>query len=239
MAEPSSWRPHPFESDGPPTFVQIRPPATHGRAGRKLAILGVGFALAASLCWTAWRVTGERAVPVVTEAAPTVSETASPRQMPPDLYDELARRAVDTAASTPAWSRESLMGRLSPFDPSVPDRAPSPALPAEAVNTPPDGRFEVSVRLGKGETIGGALRKLGFAADAIAEAVSVLARHVSLKRLPIGLGMTVQVQPAGNEGGQPILQALTLHPEGRREITVGRDGEGNYAVERGERSSAR
>ena len=87
------------------------------------------------------------------------------------------------------------------------------------------------MRLGKGDTIGSALQKLGFAAETIAASVSALAPHVSLKRLPIGLGITLQIRPSAEEDAKPILQALTLHPEGRREITVERDDEGHYVVE--------
>jgi hypothetical protein len=58
------------------------------------------------------------------------------------------------------------------------------------------------------------LQKLGFQANAIADAVSALAPHVRLKRLPIGLGMTLQIRPSEQEGANPILQALTLQPGG-------------------------
>jgi hypothetical protein len=88
------------------------------------------------------------------------------------------------------------------------------------------------------DTIGSALQKLGFEAEAIADAVSALTPHVRLKRLPIGLGMTLQIRPS-EEGAKPILQALTLQPEGRREITVERDDEGQYAVELPNRSTTR
>jgi hypothetical protein len=50
--------------------------------------------------------------------------------------------------------------------------------------------------------------------------------------------MTVQIRPSGEDGAKPILQALTLHPDGGREIRVKRDGDGDYAVER-DRSSVR
>jgi hypothetical protein len=83
------------------------------------------------------------------------------------------------------------------------------------------------------------LQKLGFASDAIASVVSALAPHVRLKRLPTGLGMTVQIRPAGEDGAKPILQALTLRPDDRREIKVERDGDGEYAVELRGRSSVR
>ena len=43
--------------------------------------------------------------------------------------------------------------------------------------------------------------------------------------------MTLQIRPPDQEGARPILQALTLHPEGRHEITVERDDAGQYVVE--------
>ena len=124
-----------------------------------------------------------------------------------------------------------LLDRLSPFDPSVSDRRLSSTPPAETANATQAGSLELSVRLGKGDTIGSALQKLGFASDAIADVISALAPHVRLKRLPTGLGMTVQIRPSGEDGAKPILQALTLHPDGRREIKVERDDDGDYAVE--------
>lgn len=235
MAEPSSWRPVPSESDGPPrppTFVQIRPPAAPGGAGRKLGLLGVGLALVSALGWAGWRATGAGDAPVPPPAAPALADAPAPPRVPADLYDRLAHRAVDTAAAEPVWSRESLIDRVSPFDPSAADRAPSAAPPADATR---DGPFAISVRLAKGETIGGALQKQGFAPDAITEVVSVLGRQIRLTRLPVGLDMTVQVQPPADGAGKPILQALTLHPEGRGEIKVERGGDGNYVVERSSR----
>jgi hypothetical protein len=234
MDDPSSNRLESADPDGarrPPTFVQIRPPARPGAARLKLGIVGVGFVLAAGLCWGAYRLGVEQVKPAVTQSALTATETPSPRQEPLDLYPELARRATDQAMATPAWSRESLMDRVAPFDPSVPDRSMlSDAPPADMRPEVHAASYEVSVRLAKGETIGGALQKRGFAAETVAEVVSALARHVSLKRLPVGLGMVLQIRPAGEEGARPILQALTLHPEGRREITVERDDGGNYLV---------
>lgn len=217
----------------PPTFVQIRPPAAPGSAGRKLGILGVGLALVVVAGWAADRWTDKPpAAPAVSQAAPPVTAAPAPQPVPVDLYGELAGRAVDAAVAEPPWSRESLMERVSPFDPSVAARAPSSVPPADTGSAASAGAQEISVQLGKGETIGSALKKRGFAADTIAEVISALSPHVSLKRLPAGLDMTVEVRPSGEEGAKPILQALTLHPEGRREIKVERNGDGNYAVER-------
>lgn len=165
----------------------------------------------------------------------------APSAQPPavDLHAELERHAIDGAASAPTWTRETLMDRLSPFDPPVADHALSSTPPTEAAETPPDSPREVSVRLAKGETIAGALQKLGLASDAVAEVISALAGHVSLKRLPAGLGMTAQIRPAGAASEKPVLEVLTLRPTGRQAITVERDGKGHYAVEKRGRSSAR
>ena len=211
-------------------------------------MLGVGLALVSAAGWAAYRWLDEPPAPALVAAPPAVTDATVapvgpvapvvpvPQPALESLHGELTRRAVDAAVATPPWSRESLMDRVSPFDPSAPARVPAEAPPADA---PPGtdsaanaGSFEMEVQLGKGETIGSALKKRGFAADTIAHVVSALAPHVSLKRLPVGLDMTVEVRPSGQDGGEPILQALTLHPEGGREIKIERNGKGNYAVER-------
>jgi hypothetical protein len=242
MADAFSPRPESSGLDGPPrppTFVQIRAPAAPGSVSRKLGILGVGLALMMALGWAVHRVTDEQGPTVVTQAAPRVTDAPSRQHVvTADLYAELSGRAIDAAVSTSAWSQQSLMDRVSPFDPSVPDRMPSSLPPTDTAHATHAELFEISVRLGKGETIASALQKLGFGADAIADVISAVAPHIRLKRLPIGLGMTVQIRPS-EEGTKPSLQALTLHPEGCRDIEVVRDGDGNFTVEHRERSSVR
>lgn len=227
----------PCDSDGPPrppTFVQIRPPAKPGGAGRTLGIVGVGLALAATVGWAAWWWTDKPATApaVIAAVAPPVTAAPAAPVVPEDLYGKLADRAVDAAVADPPWSRESLMDRVAPFDPSVAARTPSSTPPVDTASAATAAAQEISVQLGKGETIGSALKKRGFAADTIAEVISALSPHVSLKRLPAGLDMTVEVRPSAEDGAKPILQALTLHPEGRKEIKVERNSDGNYAVER-------
>ncbi len=239
-------RPDSSDSDGPPrppTFVQIRPPAA-GRTWRKLGVLSVGLVLVIALGWGFYRATSERAAPVVAQAPPAAAADSPPTHPTSmDLYAELERRVIDRAASAPVWTEESLMDRVSPFDTSashpVPSGVPADAAPADTAGTPQDRPREVSVRLAKGETIGSALQKLGLASDAIANIISVLASHVSLKRLPTGLGMTVHIWPPDNGAAKPVLQTLTLRPDGRQAITLERDAKGNYAVEPRGRSSAR
>jgi hypothetical protein len=240
MADANSCHAQSFESPRTPTFVQIRPPAAPASTGRKLGILGVGLALVMLAGWAVYRVIDRPAVTVATQAAaPAVAEPPAPPQAPADLYGELAGRAVDTAVAEPVWDRQSLMDRMSPFDPTVAARLSSGPPPADTGDAANAGSQEILVQLGKGETIGSALKKRGFTAGTITEVVSALSPHVKLKQLPVGLDMTVEVRPSGEEGAQPILQALTLHPEGRREIKVERDGDGTYAVEPRKRSSTR
>src|SRR5262249_12068893 len=144
-------------SDGsprPPTFVQIRPPATPARVKRRLGVLGVGLALVAAVGWMAHRPGGERDGSV-TPAAPQVTAAAVPpaQPAPVDLHAELERRVIDRAAFAPLWTRESLIDQVAPFSPSSPEAAPSSApLPVEAADATSDGAREVSVRLAKGET---------------------------------------------------------------------------------------
>jgi hypothetical protein len=220
------------ESTRPPTFVQIREPARPAIGRRMLFVGGVAIALAAAFGWAAWHPTADQVAPVAMQAAPAVTRPLPLQPDPANLESELARLTIDAAVSKPLWTRESLMDGILPFDASVPARQVlGEARPADARHATQAGSYEVSVRLGKGDTIASALQRLGVEAEAIADAVSALAPHVRLKRLPIGLGMTLQIQPPDKEGARPILQALTLQPEGRREITVERDDGGQYVVE--------
>ena len=242
MANPSSSRPDSSnvgESPRPPTFVRIDAPVP-GIRRKMLIVLGAGVALTTALGWAAYRLMVEPAASIAMHAASPVAEVPAPQPAPADLASELARQTIDTAASEPVWRRESLMDRISPFDGSVPDRqSRRDASPVDTPNATQDGSYEVTVRLGRGDTIGSALQKLGFEAKAIADAVSAVAPHVRLKRLPVGLGMTLQIRPPEQERAKPILQALTLQPEGRREITVERTDEGRYVVALPDRSTAR
>jgi len=232
---------NPDESTRPPTFVQIRQPARSGAAYRLLGIVSMCIALVTAVGWGAYRLTVHQpAAPVAMQAAPPVAETPPPQPVPADLESELAELTIDTAVSSPAWRRQSLMDRISPFDAAVAEHPlPTESPPAGAPNAAEAGSYEISVRLGKGDTIGSALQKLGFEAASIADAVSALKPHVRLKRLPVGLGMTLQVRPPETEGAKPILQALTVQPDGRREITVERGDDGQYVVEAPRPSTAR
>ena len=220
------------ESTRPPTFVQIREPAGPAIGRRMLFIGGVAIALAAAFGWAAWHPTADQVAPVAMQAAPAVTGPLSPQPDPAKLeirtgqaHDRRCRIRAALDAGI-ADGRHIAVRCLSSRSPGAWRCAAAGARPATQA-----GSYEVSVRLGKGDTIASALQGLGVEAEAIADAVSALAPHVRLKRLPIGLGMTLQILPPDKEGARPILQALTLQPEGRREITVERDDGGQYVVE--------
>ena len=241
MADESHRRTHSSDLGGPqrpPTFVQIHPPARQTNTRWSFGILAGALALVTALAWVGYGVTGKLEAPVGPQETQAITNTPAPQQASLQPDDKLARGVIDFAVSRPAWTREPPMDWLSPFDPSVSDRPPPPVPPPDTVPSPQGAPTEISLRLGKGDTIGSALQKLGIASDTIAAVSSALAAHISLKSLPTGLVITVLIG-LSEDGTKPLLQALTLHPEGRRTIKVERNGKGNYAVQQRSRSSGR
>ena len=104
----------------------------------------------------------------------------------------------------------------------VPDREPEAAAPAPPL-------VETSARLKKGGTVAGALHGLGIAAGDVSNAVAALKARVRLNRLPVGQEITVKLGPAEDEG-KPLLVALRIRPEPRREVTLERDDSGDFSV---------
>ena len=78
-----------------------------------------------------------------------------PQPVQADQYPELARHATNAAISAPVWSRQTLLDRISPFDPSAPDRgtradAQQPTDTGSATDmgsATQAGSYEVSVHL--------------------------------------------------------------------------------------------
>lgn len=86
--------------------------------------------------------------------------------------------------------------------------------------------YEVSVRLEKGDTVAGVLGELDLAAAEVADIVEALTGHVNVRRLPIGQSIDVKLRAPAEGQAKPILLALAIRPEARREITVERDEQG-------------
>ena len=89
---------------------------------------------------------------------------------------------------------------------------------------------ETSARLKKGGTVAGALHGLGIAAKDVSNAIVALKSRVRLNRLPVGQEITVKLGPADG-ADEPLLMALAIRPEPRREITLERDDSGDFSVE--------
>jgi murein DD-endopeptidase MepM/ murein hydrolase activator NlpD len=135
-------------------------------------------------------------------AAPAVPPAAAPGMTALDAYP-------DTAASRPA-------------PPAATELAAAPARTS--------GVDEVVVRIEKGDTIDGVLRDLDLDPDEIGRAVVALRPHLKMTDLPIGQAVTVQVRTPADSEAHPMLQALVIRPQARREITLDRDDDGAFSV---------
>ncbi|MEP7118985.1 MAG: peptidoglycan DD-metalloendopeptidase family protein [Acidobacteriota bacterium] len=194
-----------------PTFVQIRPPASAGRIWRKIEIGLGGLAFVVALGLAVF-------LPVSSERA-TMLESEAPARLAGEMdqYPEAGTPMPELAAlPSTALSEAASTAALSPAE------APSPAA---------ESSIETAVRLEKGDTVARVLNRLGVAAEDVADSVAALAAHVRMERLPIGQIMTVTLRPADEAGARPVLLALSIRPEPRREYTLERDDDGDYSVE--------
>ena len=94
--------------------------------------------------------------------------------------------------------------------------------------SPPDAPYEMAVRLEKGDTLAGLLRDLGFEAREVAKAIAALSAHANLRRLAIGQEAQLRIKPGASPDDKPVLLALSLRPEARREVTLQRDDDGDF-----------
>jgi murein DD-endopeptidase MepM/ murein hydrolase activator NlpD len=203
----------------PPTFVQIRKPATAGHTRRTVGIVLGGLALVAACIWFVPRepvpaAPVEIESPQVAEARDTSPEATTP---PPPEPEVLALQEAplpdDTAQAGP--------------EPGVPAVTPEPDQQAPMLVLPV---IETSARLKKGGTVAGILHELGIAANDVSNAVTALKSRVRLNRLPVGQEINVTLGPA-DDADEPLLMALAIRPEPRREITLERNDTGDFSVE--------
>jgi murein DD-endopeptidase MepM/ murein hydrolase activator NlpD len=148
------------------------------------------------------------------------SEVPSPRRISAhDVYPETGTAMPDDAG----------------FAPSEVDQAPSlaesPSSDAPAAEKEVAAILETQMRLEKGDTFGSVLRDLGFAATDVGNVIEALGSHVSMKRLKVGQVLDLKIRTPGDEQAAPILLALTIRPEPRRQITLERDDEGEFGIE--------
>jgi murein DD-endopeptidase MepM/ murein hydrolase activator NlpD len=206
-----------------PTFVQIRKPAAAGDTKRTVGILLGGLVLVGVLIWLAPRDPQPPSVSAEIEAP--APQTADAPDMNPDAGtptpepEALALQEAPPPDDTAAAAAGSEMGLPA----GAPASEPQAAMLVPAV-------VETSARLKKGGTVAGALHGLGIAAKDVSNAIVALKSRVRLNRLPVGQEITVKLGPA--EGAdEPLLMALAIRPEPRREITLERDDSGDFSIE--------
>ena len=194
-----------------PTFVQIHAPPAPTSIDRVWQVTSLalgGLAVLAILGWTA--PTPAPLHPAPESATPASTPMASPRLASAlDFYPE--------------------SGTSMPESTALSSTTLGPMLSQMEIAAPPF--VETSLRLEKGDTVARVLRRLGVAAADVAEIVATLAAHVRMERLPTGQAMTVKIQPPDEAGEKPVVLALSIRPEPRREYTLERDGEGDYRIE--------
>jgi murein DD-endopeptidase MepM/ murein hydrolase activator NlpD len=155
-------------------------------------------------------------VPPEKAPATTPVRTVTPYDVYPETGTEMA------AADTYVPSTSSLL----PMD----GGEAAEAVPEPSADELPD-LVEATLRLDKGDSIARLLRKVGLAATDIAAVVAALSDHVGLRSLPIGQLLGVTLGRPASPGDGPVLHALTIRPDPRREIKVRRNPDGDYSVE--------
>lgn len=257
----SSPRPSPSRHPEapPPTFVQIRKPTAAGETRRTVGILLGGLGLVAVLAWLAPRDPLPPSAPAgvegasrqmadtgdmypesgtpMPEPAAAASQEASSQEAPSSGTTAVAAPEAAPPASTPDHEPEApaLQEALAPEDAEAaagPEPAPLAGMPdpEPPAMTPSPSAVETSARLKKGDTVAGALHGLGVATKDVGNAIAALKARVRLNRLPVGQEINVTLGPEEDEG-KPLLVALRIRPEPRRELTLERDDSGDFSVE--------
>lgn len=230
-----------------PTLVSIDLPRNTGAIWLKRGAGVVGIALIAAIGWIAL----DRN-PTPPTQAPTAGTTPVhavdlplPQDVPPPVQSS---DIAATPAPIPAGASQPPSSDVEPPSPRAEAPAPAPpstspdagAPPPTAAATPrdeddedkpePTDRYEVTVRIEKGDKLESLLRDMDFAPDAIHNAFAALKPVLKNAHLPVGETITLRVQTLPQADAKPILQGLVIRPEARREITLERGSDGGYAA---------
>ncbi|MGE0425838.1 MAG: peptidoglycan DD-metalloendopeptidase family protein [Reyranellaceae bacterium] len=212
----------------------------------------IGLGAAAALIGLGWIVLAHNAprqaaappaVAVPTVVAPPAVETAPP---PPELsVDELLARSPPHVGA-PA----NLPPQIAAAPPAAAPATPQAAAPDPA---PPMDRYDVTVRVEKGDTLEKLLAELDFAPSELEKATDALrtalrgpkpvegkgrnAKAIYARklrawqapiRLPVGEAVEVTVGTPKRTDGLPILLDLSIRPTMTREITLHRLDNGEF-----------
>ena len=253
-------RPATAKTGTTPTVVQVRQPSAARDTWRTVGVLLGGLALVAVLVWLAPRdplppsVSGETDGPspqiaeapnVYPESGTPMPEPVEPAQQGASSSQEAPSPDMDAAAGpetaplggAPGHEPEAAAQEAPPSDDasvaSAADAGPSAAMPNHEppATTPAPSAVETSARLKKGGTVAGALHGLGVATKDVGNAVAALKARVRLNRLPVGQEINVTLGPTEDDEGKPLLVALRIRPEPKREVALERDGSGDFSVE--------
>lgn len=221
---------HLQEPSAQPTFVQLRKPDAADQVRWQIGVGLAGFVIIAAIGWAVVRLSSIHTTPMALEAPSRQAsafdlypESGTPMpEVSPAAWADAGPAVPSDLLSSPAEGGVSSAFELRPLT-SPPGQ--------ESETTPGAPSYETSVQLEKGDTLGSALHELGFAKVDVGNAISVLASHVNLKRLPTGQEMTLTIRRPDEATAGPILQSLAIRPEAHREITIKRDEGGDYTVE--------
>ncbi|MBS0517158.1 MAG: M23 family metallopeptidase [Proteobacteria bacterium] len=213
-----------------PTFVVIRP-SRPARGRRLLLTFSAATVLASALLIVAmaqrlpmlhWPTLHWPTLHWPTLDLPRVAATATTTPaIPAGPTPQAAEPAPPVAGSDPDLA-------LAAQIPAPEDPPPPPTISSQAVVQ--DIVQESVLHLGKGGTLAGLLGDLNLDRQEIARALTALAPHVSLRRLPPGQEIRVTTRAPASGEEQPHLETLTIRPESRRQFVLERSDAGVYGI---------
>jgi murein DD-endopeptidase MepM/ murein hydrolase activator NlpD len=213
----------------PPTLVGVPLTDDAGLAWLKRGAGLAGIALLAAIGWFALDLGAPRTASVADRPPPTDPTVSMPapdpmpaeRPVPTTLSPAPANAPPARAAETPPAATDT-----TPPQPIATSRDDD----GEVDKPEPMDRYEATVRIEKGDTLESLLRDMDFAPDEVSNALRALKPLLKGARLPVGETIVLRVQTPATADAKPVLQALIIRPEVRREITVERGGDGGYSA---------
>lgn len=164
---------------------------------------------------------------------PVPTADSDPQDVPAPTTEATAQPQTAAAPPEPAFGPDiqvpAAPAETAPATPT-PDAVPIPTQDSAADTPQPVESYVTIVRLEKGDTVSSVLEELDFAPEEVGKAVRALSSRLKLTRLQVGQALTLEVRAPSDDDAKPVLEALTIRPDARREITLRRDDEGAYSA---------